>query len=272
MKCLTIAPVENGRGSLAVYLRDAAYEHVQHPQRPCVLICPGGAYRGVSDREGEPVAMAFMQAGYQVCVLTYSVRPTDDLPPLGDTPLLEAAAAIRLIRSNAVQWGIDPNKITVCGFSAGGHLAGSLGVFGSDPSRIPHAEDGTAQPNAMILCYPVIGGGVMAHSESFLNLSGYHAPCLQWEPWMLDTHISPATCPAFLWTTADDNCVNAQNSLIMASALQRAGINCELHMYSNGYHGFGLATTETGEDNAHLCTWMTLAQQWMNQIGVGPGY
>lgn len=269
MKCITIDPLYNGKASLDIYLRDKAYEFVDHSRRPFVLVLPGGGYSMLAPHEGEPVAMAFLQAGYQVGVLSYTVRSNADAPFLGSTPLEEAAAAIRLVRSNAEQWGIDPAKISVCGFSAGGHLAGSIGVFGSDPHRIPNGQDGTAQPNAMILCYPLICSG---NYHSIYNLTGMESPCPERDAWSLDLHTTSNTCPAFIWTTSNDNVVDAKNSLQMATALQQAGVNVELHMYGAGHHGMSLANTEAGTIDPHISTWMSLALQWLNTIGVGPGY
>ena len=271
MKCITIKPLYNGKASLDIYLRDKAYEFVDHSKRPFVLVLPGGGYSMLAPHEGEPVAMAFLQAGYQVGVLSYSVRSDDAAPFLGNTPLQEAAAAIRTVRSNAAQWGIDPDKISVCGFSAGGHLAGSIGVFGSDPERIDGAEDGTAQPNAMILCYPVIYGKLQ-QKDSIYNLTGMDIPSPQRDAWSLHLHVTEKTCPAFIWTTANDDIVNAQNSLQMAASLQKAGVNCEMHMYGSGHHGMSLANDEAGTANKHISTWFSLVLQWLNSVGVGTGY
>ena len=272
MKTFTISALPGTSASMDVFLREAEYEFMHHDRRPCVLVIPGGGYRFVAPREGEPVALAFVRAGYQACVLHYSVRSTDDHPILGDVPMQEAGAAIRYIRDHADDWGIDPNKITVCGGSAGGHLAGSIGVFGSDPTRIPGAEDGNCQPNAMVLCYPVISSGCKAHSDSFGNLSGHWEVCPERDPWSLEKHISKTTCPAFIWAPVLDDCVPVENSLLMATAMQEKGILYELHLYSKGWHGICLADGEVGAPVPEVATWFPMCLNWLNGIGVGPGY
>ncbi len=274
MNCFTVS-VGEPAAKLDVFLRDNAYEFVDHSHRPCVLICPGGGYEFVSDREGEPIAAAFIQAGYQTCVLHYAVRPGKTGAFLGDIPLNQAAAALRTIRENAEEWGIDPNKVTVLGCSAGGHLAGSLGVFGSDPGRISGAENGLSQPNAMILCYPVITAGEHCHEDSIFNLSGLPMGDPGREAYSLEKNVSSTTCPAFIWQTTVDDCVPVENAMLMASAMQRRHIPYELHLYTEGCHGLSTADHCAGQGNLiddHVATWTKLAMQWLNRMGVGPGY
>ena len=272
MRCFTVSPLPGTGASMEVCLRDQTYEFVDHSRRPCVLVIPGGGYRFISPREGEPVAMKFIQAGYQACILKYTVRESDSAPPLGDTPMQEAAAAVRYIRDHADEWSIDPQKITVCGFSAGGHLAGCLGVFGSREERIPGASDGKCQPNAMILCYATIASGCKAQSSSFGNLSGHWKICPERDPWSLEKHISKTTCPAFIWHTVADDLVPVENALLMAIALQKKKIPYDLHLFTKGNHGLSIATDETYSHNSHVSAWMPLALQWLNEMGVGPGY
>ncbi len=272
MKAFTVSPLPGTSATMDVILRENTYEFVEHAPRPCMLVIPGGGYRMVSPREGEPVALAFVRAGYNACVLHYSVRPDDNCPILGDTPLLEAAAAIRYIRDHAEEWGIDPNRISVCGGSAGGHLAGSIGILGSDSSRVPGAEDGKCRPNAMVLCYPVITGGEKAHHDSLGNLSGHWEACPQRDPWSLEKLVNQNTCPAFIWAPVTDDCVPVENSLLMANALQNAGIMYELHLYSRGWHGICLADKEVGTVEPDVATWLPMCLNWLNAMGVGPGY
>ncbi len=274
MNCFTVS-VGQPAAAMEVYLRDKAYEFVDHSRRPCVLICPGGGYAFVADREGEPIALAFIKAGYQACVLHYSVREDESKPFLGDLPMNQAAAAIRTIRENADDWGIDSQKITVLGCSAGGHLAGSVGVFGKNERRISNAADGLCQPNAMVLCYPVITAGPFCHDGSIYNLTGLSLGHPERDAYSLEKHISPDTCPAFLWQTVTDDCVPVENVLLMANALQRQHIPYELHVYTKGQHGLSLATGDAGQGtliDPHVATWATLAQQWLNNLGLGPGY
>jgi acetyl esterase/lipase len=272
MKVFTVFDAFTTSAYMDVFLREPQYDGVLHRKRPCVVLLPGGAYRMTVDREGEPLAIAFLRAGYQACVLHYSVRETDDKPILGNTPLCDAAAAIRYIRDNADAWGVDPNKIIVCGGSAGGHLAASIGIFGSDPDRIPGAEDGRCQPNAMVLSYPVISGGDKTHHESIANLCGEMLPCPRRDPWSLEKHVDKNTCPAFIWAPVRDEAVPVENSLMLASAMQREGVLFELHLYSQGTHGISLADGEVGTPIPEVATWFELCLNWLNSIGVGPEY
>lgn len=272
MQCFTVSPLPGTNVKMDVCLRSKTYEFVDHSRRPCVLIFPGGSYRNLSPREAEPIAVAFVQAGYQACVLHYSVRPTNDDPLLGDTPLKEAAAAIRYIREHANEWGIDPNKVTVCGFSAGGHLAGCIGVLGSNEDRIPGAGDGMCQPNAMILSYAPLVSECKASSPSFGNTSGHWEICPERDPWSVDKHVGPNTCPAFIWHTMEDKNVPAENALLLALELQKAQIPYDLHIYTKGEHGLSLANELVRRNNPHAATWLPLALQWLNEMGVGPGY
>lgn len=272
MNCFKVSLPEQD-AEMEVILRSREYEFVDHSKRPCVLVLPGGGYSFLAARETEPLAMGFVQAGYQVCILHYSVRENDARSFLGTRPLRETAAAVRCIRDHAQAWGIDPGKITVCGSSAGGHLAASLGVFAGDPDYVPDNGDGRATPNAMILCYPVITAmGTAAHRDSIYNLCGTREVNEKSMRWSLETHVNAHTCPAFLWQTAEDDCVSVENVLCMAQALRKNGVPFELHIYSKGPHGLSLATAETGMAMPHVATWLKLALEWLNERGVGTGY
>lgn len=271
MNCFTVT-LPGTNAEMEVMLRAKDYEFVEHHARPCVLVIPGGAYSFVSPREGEPIAIGFLQKGYQACVLQYSVRAQPDAPFLGTLPLRQAAEAVRYIREHAEDWGIDPNKISVCGFSAGGHLAGSLGVFARNAAYLPENSDDLSTPNTMILCYPVITAHEKAHRESIYNLSGTREICAESLRWSLEDHVTKDTCPAFLWQTGEDDCVPVENSMLMARALRQENVPFELHIYSHGPHGMSLASRETGNDHPHVGTWLPLALQWLDERGVGTGY
>lgn len=268
MRCDTISlPCATG-AYLQTYLRESEYEYLRFSKRPCILICPGGGYSMVADREAEPVALAFVRKGYQVFVLRYTIRENKALPPLGDKPMQEAACAIRYIRQNAAQFGIDPDKISVMGFSAGGHLAGCTGVFWNS-RHIPGGEDGLGRPNSMLLCYPVISSAQHAHRGSFENLTGMKDACPQNDDYSLELHATSQTPPAFIWHTVKDNAVDVENALLMASALQKQGVMYELHIFSDGLHGSALADGEVGED-LPAKQWLEAALKWLDARGLGP--
>ncbi len=268
MRYFSVSPVPGTQASLQAYLQEPAFDSVVHPVRPSVLIFPGGGYRYTSDREADPIAMAFLHAGYHAFVLRYTTRPDDSLPFLGDIPMGEGAAALRHIRANAAEWGVDPGKVSVCGFSAGGHAAGCTGVFWDTP-RIP-GNDRTGRPDAMLLCYPVISGRIFSHGESLFNLTGSAEPSAENDAYSIESHVTASSPPAFLWHTFEDKVVPVENSLRMAEALHSAGVPVELHAYTYGRHGLSLCTSETGTADAQAATWLPLALSWLDRMGLGP--
>ena len=271
MKRFNIEPIPGTAAVLEVYLRDRAYEFVDLSKRPFVLICPGGGYAWTADREAEPIALQFVEAGYQAAILRYSVRKNNTGPLLGDTPMQEAAAAVSFAREHANDWGIDPQKITVIGFSAGGHLAGSLGVFWNNRERIPNGGE-SSRPNAMVLSYAVISGGEKAHSDSIINLSGKSGNCPEADAYSLEKHVGPDTSPAFIWHTYEDDCVPVENALLMANAMQKAHRPYALHLFTHGWHGLSLATPEVGGGPAEVQPWFALCLTWLKSMGVGTNY
>lgn len=241
-------------------------------RRKAVLVIPGGGYSGVCDnREGDAVARAFLAAGFNAFVLRYSVKPhaTDF------RPLIQAATAIKHIRENAEHFSTDPDHVYVIGFSAGGHLAGSSGVFWNHPvldTVVGDAPKEIVRPTGMMLCYPVITSGEFAHRGSFLNLCGKdNATSEEMAKYSLEKFVNNTTPPAFIWHTFADNCVPVENSLLIAGALRENNIPFELHIYPEGWHGMALATPETSADKdgkmfEHIRTWFPLAVQWIDTV------
>ncbi len=254
-----------------LYLLSKRYEYVNHDRRPMVVIFPGGGYSFLAEREAEPLVLQFNQAGYQACVVWYTVRPTTDLPALGNKPLREAACAVRTVREHAEEWGVDPDKIVVCGSSAGGHLAGSLGVFWNDPTMLPEAGP-LCRPNGMILCYAVTTAGPKRHGGSIENLTGHAENHPDNEVWSLEKHVTVDTCPAFLWHAVPDDCVPVENALLMAEALQEKKVPFALHIFSKGWHGMSICTGEVGYGEKECRPWMSLALGWLEARGLSPTY
>jgi acetyl esterase/lipase len=195
--------------SLTCYLHDKSKDLGNADVRPAMLVFPGGGYSFCSDREAEPIALAYMAEGYNAFVLRYSVKCDNAFGKALD----DAEAALAYLRNNADELNIDAAKIAVVGFSAGGHLASALGTLSGD------------KPNALILAYAV---------TSAFGPPEYNVP---------DTYdkVSEATPPAFLFATSDDNVVPGPNSLKFALALDEYDIYYEIHVYMTGQHGLSLA-------------------------------
>ncbi len=241
---------EDLRPSLRVYpLSDAP--------APTVVVFPGGGYGMVSEWEGEPVARRLNAAGFTAIVVTYRVAPHQYPAALRD-----AVRAVRLARSNAAEWGVEPDRLAVMGFSAGGHLAGSLATLGEDAALMDDDEliDVQPQPNALVLCYPVVTMmKPFAHEGSVRNLLGDLVTDGQREEWSLERRVSANTPPAFLWHTAPDAPVPVENSLLFGSALARHGVPFALHVFPTGAHGLNLAAHEP-----LASAWSELCAAWLH--------
>ena len=226
----------DGRVTLTAYLHHVSQEMPQRAVRPAMLVFPGGGYHMVSDRENEPIALSYFAAGYQVFVLKYTLGKEHTF----DEALADADGAIARIRSMAEEWNLDPQKVAVCGFSAGGHLAAASGTLAKN------------RPDAMVLAYPCI-------LDSMSKVLAFPVPSL-------DKAVDENTPPAFLFHTRDDDVVPIENTLRFADALDRAGRPFEMHVFRHGPHGAALATPETGWAEANVAKWMPLSIAWLAEI------
>jgi acetyl esterase/lipase len=259
---------EEFQPTLTAYILDNTAEVNAERRRTSVLICPGGGYHFTSDREAEPIAMRFLSAGFNAFVLRYRVAPSRH-----PKPLLDVSRAMWIIRENAENWHVDPDRVAVCGFSAGGHLAASLGVFWNAPyiREAISMPAGINKPNALILAYPVITSGESAHRGSFQNLLGEDASEKQLEEMSLERHVGKQTPPAFLWHTFNDLTVPVENSLLFAQALRQHDVSFELHIFPDGPHGLSLCDEETGGKNPalinpHAANWVPLCMEWLKSL------
>ena len=203
-------------------------------KRPAILILPGGGYRHTSPREAEPVALRFAAKGWAAFVLHYSCAPS-----VFPAALREAAMAMRYIRENAQAFEIDPRKVAAMGFSAGGHLCGCLGTLFDSPELADLGMPEQLRPDALGLCYPVAVSWGRTHEGSFDNLTGGDTALRQ--RLSLDRLVRPDMPPAFLWHTRNDASVPCRNSLILAQAMEEAGVDFVLHIYREGKHGLSTA-------------------------------
>lgn len=252
---------------LVTYIQDHS-ESIAIEKRPLVLICPGGGYGSTSDREAEVIALQFLARGCHAAVLRYSCAPAQY-----PTALLEAAYSMALIREKADEWHVDKEKVVILGFSAGGHLAGSLGVFWKESflrEKLGISDSEVFRPDGMILCYPVITSGEFAHRGSFENLLGSRQDELG-DKMSLEKQVSKDTPKTFLWHTFEDQAVPVENSLLLAWALRKEGISTELHMYPRGGHGLALANRLTdgpsgGSVQPECESWVELAHVWLENL------
>ena len=258
---------------LDVYIQEESPEITLSHLRPFVLVCPGGGYVGTSDREADPIAFAYLAAGFHAGVLRYSVGPDASYP----NPNTDLSVALRIIRENAERWHADPNKVAVCGFSAGGHLAAMQGVHWNDPElmRLSGCANGENRPDALILAYPVITYGKYAHTDSIANLLNRFREAGTPEELarMLDfvsceKYVGPHTPPTFLFHTRLDSGVSVCNSLLFAQALAENGIDFEMHIFEQGDHGLAMSNRTTARTGAALVNedaeaWMKLSCNWL---------
>ena len=244
------------------YLHDVSEEMENHRIRPCMVVCPGGGYEMLSDREKDPPAFAWFAAGYQVFALNYSIGEyAKEL-----RPLMELSETVMMIRRRAGEWQIQPDQIAVMGFSAGGHLAASLGTLwnsGRLTDRMD-TENGKNRPNAMILSYLVITAGEFAHQGSLENVSGGDGELKEW--FSLEKRVTADTPPAFLWHTADDNVVPVENTMLFSMALKRAGVPFECHIFPSGVHGLSMCNYDVDTNNESCGKWFSLSLYWLNHL------
>lgn len=228
-------PADDFEPYLETYLLDKS-----QPLRGAVVVCPGGGYCNRAPHEGAPIARKFNELGFHAFVVQYRVAPYRFPAPQRDL-----FRAVKLIRSRAAEWGVNPSQIAVLGFSAGGHLTASSGtLFDEIDANAGDAADAFSQrPDAILPCYAVIsltstpGWG---HGGSGDNLLGEKAAELA-PRYSLEARVTPETPPTFLWHTATDGSVPVRNSVEFATACWKNGVKAELHVFPEGPHGIGLA-------------------------------
>lgn len=268
-----------------------------------VLLLPGGSYLYVSKREGEAVAYEFLRKGYTVFLLNYTtigtilektkenytrndlyeyamkLKDSDVIGSEFPNPLIEAALSMKFIRENNHKFNIDSDHIGVVGFSAGGHLAASLGVHWNSQwlkERVGH-ESYWFKPNFLVLGYPILDyelneeiankrGSVDPNFKTMASRVAFGAeinPDLLHQA-TLRNHISEDTPPTFIWHTTGDRLVYVKNVLDFADALETHQIEFELHIFSGGEHGMSTATDIVGRENAEINKWVELLFNWLN--------
>lgn len=288
MKCERIYLADDKTAWLDAYLLGQSKELLPGKKRPAVMVCPGGGYKYTSDREAEPIALAFTAMGYHAFVLRYSV----DLNAAMPRPLKDAAQAMAYIKDHADEWMLDEKYVFVSGFSAGGHLAAALGVFWNNDEMLPEYADNRERirPAGLILGYPVIDLkststkldiGIEGYPEyDTINFDTWH-PAIKGEDifvrennktyinfevamnayifggygnyelihkYSLQNQVTKDSAPAFIWHGGQDGLIFPRNSMLFANALMENGVPCELHIFGTGGHGLGLANEVTSNN------------------------
>jgi acetyl esterase/lipase len=246
--------------------RPALYAYLPPRERAnggAVLVCPGGGYAGQAFRkEGIEAADWFCARGVAAFVLLYRSGPPASRAP---GPWEDAQRAIRLIRSRAAEWRVDPAKTGVVGFSAGGHLASSLATrfAAADAAAADPLERFSGRPDFAVLVYPVISLRYATHAGSRLNLLGPAPSEEAVRTWSTDEQVTADTPPTFLVHASDDASVLPQNSLLFYQALLQRRVPAALHVYERGGHGFGMLRGDAPQDR-----WPELLEPWLRARGV----
>lgn len=256
MKMIHIQVPGSENATLDGYILDGKLSLGQDMKRPAILVCPGGGYMYCSDREGEPIALAYTARGFHAFVLRYSVGWEAG----GFRPLQEVSWAIGYLREHAEQWNIDPEKIVTCGFSAGGHLALSAGLL---------AEN---KPNAMVLGYPAASAPNLPGMNFMLQLLEGKKDVTAEDAAKYDliSQITKDAPPVFIAATAQD-LLTPHGALPIAQKYSQFGTNYELHIFQYGPHGYALANEVTADGSinntdAAYAQWHELSVQWLHKI------
>lgn len=236
---------------------------VKQRMHPAIIICPGGAYEGVSEREAEPVAKLYLAAGYNTFILEYATKEKAK----NFKPLCQLAATIAHIRKYSEEWFTEQYKIAVAGFSAGGHLAASLGtLFNKKEFLDIFGREDNIRPDAMILGYPVITSDQYTHVGSLEKISGAKEGSKEFAWFGLDKHVDTQTPPTFLVHTSEDEIVPVENSLKMACALSAVKIPFELHILPKGVHGMSVCNEEVGSLCEYNGRWVEWSIKWLHTV------
>lgn len=281
--------------SLTIYVIGEKGQLSDVGKRPAVIICPGGAYIGCSDREAEPVALKYNAMGYQAFVLRYSTymegklefpRVLSALKPKEHcqhpTPVREIGKAMLMIRENADEWFVDTDKIIICGFSAGAHNSAMYTTYWHTPLLTEYfgVDKEMLRPAAAILGYTLsdyifMKENLNQDSQEIFNLSNL-SYLGNTDPTEDKLHeVSPArnvtehNPPSFLWATAADTLVPVQHSLCMAHALANHKVPFEMHIFEEGAHGLSIATQASSvsqsQINEDVAKWIDLVDAWLKK-------
>lgn len=228
-----------------------------------VVVCPGGGYGGLAcGHEGRDIARWFNDNGIAAFILKHRLPAAGHRHP---APLQDAQQALRIVRANAAKWGVDPHRIGIMGFSAGGHLAGSAMTHLQPAGPVPSGKlaQQSIRPDFGILIYPVVSTTEpFSHFGSRDNLLGQNPPPALAFSLSNELQVTPDTPPAFFAHSMDDGAVPVENSFAFAKAMRRAGVNAEVHLFPEGGHGYGMGAPSTLQSR-----WPSMCIDWLKRSG-----
>lgn len=286
---------EDGTATLCAYVLDPAIRFDKWKTRPAMLVCPGGAYLTLATKEAEPVAARWLGLGYQAFVVRYKHYVVERQEVTGGDPvidpdscipeqLVDLMCAMRIVHEHAAEWDIDEERIYCMGFSAGGHLVGSLAERWDDPALLARAgaTAGQAKPAGVVMGYPMVNAGPSLSSPGKVPLQmmptlelirralfGTDAPTQeQIDAIDLVQHVRPDMPRVFVWHSTEDVVVNPADTLAFVRELQLAHVPCELHFFQKGPHGTSLCD-ETSADSASdvwpaNAEWVAACKRWLD--------
>lgn len=257
-----------GTATLKCFLHKGDGEMAPYNQNlPAMIAVPGGGYHFVSEREGDPVAVEFFNRHYNAFTLVYDIAPAARYP----LALTELACAVDYIKTHAEELHVDPKRVFAAGFSAGGHLVGCLANFYKN-LPVPEADGKKldAALTGIVLGYPVITPG--SHGGSFENLLGtkdMNAPEVQ--ALSLEKTVTPDNPPCFIWTTAEDTCVDPMATVMYTTALLKNKVTVESHIFPYGWHGSSVGdervfTAEQATNFVRVREWTDLAAKFLESL------
>ena len=237
------------------YIREDYPTQTEHKFRPAIVICAGGAYRWKSPREKDAPVLEFLSEGYNVFLIDYSVgEHAKDYQPLR-----ELGECVKIIRERSEELFVDPARIAVLGFSAGGHLAASLGAKWNDEA-VGLGEK--SRPDALVLCYPVLSTGEFRHAESIEWVTGGDESMRS----ALDipNNVTADFPPTFIWHAREDESVPVENTLLLVTELQKQKIPYECHIFDGGKHGISTCTVDVQTTYPAIAPWVGLCKTWLD--------
>lgn len=250
---------DKDKPTLTIYLPEASKANGS-----AIVICPGGGYGGLANHEGEHYARFLNEQGIAGFVLKYRLGSSGYKHPI---MLGDAARAVRIVRSRAAEWKIEPRRIGIMGSSAGGHLASTLLTHfdAGNPEATDPVERVSSRPDLGILCYPVVTMGEFTHKGSRHNLLGAEPTEEAMKDVSNELQVTSKTPPCFIWHTYEDKGVPIENSMQFAAALRKANVPFDLHIYEKGPHGLGLGTREWNPNDRH--PWTRDLVYWLRARG-----